>query len=195
MNSKITIPTDFPFQYFPNYFDSKGLMEKILNQITLQTDTILIGRGEVQVEVPERRHTAWLSNNESLTFEYSGKVMVPKAIPSFIKILQLKLLEDFGIEFDGILVNYYPDGNSSMGYHADPIGEKWTNDFIILSLGATREFIFRNQEVKEEKIRYEFKDGDMIYMTDDCQEKYEHCIKKCKQDNTPRISLVFKKSK
>ena len=33
----------------------------------------------------------------------------------------------------------------------------------------------------------------MIYMTDDCQEKYEHCIKKCKQDNTPRISLVFKK--
>ena len=35
MNSKITIPTDFPFQYFPNYFDSKGLMEKILNQIML----------------------------------------------------------------------------------------------------------------------------------------------------------------
>ena len=78
--------------------------------------------------------------------------MAPKPIPAFIKILQLKLLEDFGIEFDGILVNYYPDGNSSMGYHADPIGEKWTNDFIILSLGATREFIFRNQEVKEEKL-------------------------------------------
>ena len=195
MNSKFTIPTDFPFQYFPNYFDSKGLMEKILNQITLQSDTILIGRGEVQVEVPERRQTAWLSDTETLTFEYSGKVMVPKPIPSFIKVLQLKLLEDFGVEFDGILINYYPDGNSSMGYHSDPIGEKWTNDFIILSLGATREFIFRNREVKEEKIRYEFKDGDMIYMTDDCQEKYEHSLKKCKQDNTPRISLVFKKSK
>ena len=46
--------------------------------------------------------------------------MAPKPIPAFIKILQLKLLEDFGIEFDGILVNYYPDGNSSMGYHPFP---------------------------------------------------------------------------
>ena len=195
MNSKFSLPNDFPFQYFPNYFDSKGLMEKIKNQITLQTDTILIGRGEVQVEVPERRHTAWLSDDESLTFEYSGKVMVPKPIPSFIKVLQLKLFEDFGINFDGILVNYYPDGNSSMGYHSDPVGAKWTNDFIILSLGSTREFIFRDCANRDNKIRYDLCDGDMIYMSDDCQEKYEHCLKKCKRDDSPRVSLVFKKSK
>ena len=195
MNSNITMPIDVPFQYFPKYYDTKGLVEKILNQINFQRDTILIGRGEVQVEVPEKRQTAWLSDNVNLTFEYSGKVMVSKPIPTFIKVLQLKLLEEFGIDFDGILVNYYQDGNSSMGYHSDPIDEKWTNDFIILSLGATREFIFRNKEAKEEKIRYEFNDGDMIYMTDNCQDKYEHCLKKCKQDYSSRISLVFKKSR
>lgn len=185
---------DFPFQYFPNYFNTKGLFEKIKNQISLRSDTILIGRGDNQVEVPEKRQTAWLSNSSSLTFEYSGKVMSPKPIPTFIEIIRLKLEEEFGIAFNGVLINYYPDGNTSMGYHSDPIEDKWSNDFIILSLGAPREFVFRKIENKEQKYRFEIKDGDLIYMYDDCQEKYEHCIKKCKNDLNPRISLVFKKS-
>lgn len=185
---------DFPFQYFPQYFDTKGLFEKIQNQISLHSDTILIGRGETQVEVPEKRKTAWLSHNKALTFEYSGKVMSPKPIPTFIEIIRLKLQEDFGISFDGILVNFYPDGNTSMGYHSDPIEDKWSTDFIILSLGATREFVFRDSSDKEKKYNFQIHDGDMIYMYDNCQEKYEHCVKKCKTDITPRISLVFKKS-
>jgi len=191
MNSKLL---DFPFQHFPEYFDTKGVADKINNQISLHSDTILIGRGEVLVEVPERRKTAWLSNDSSLTFEYSGKTMMPKPIPDFIEILRLKLKSDFGISFDGILVNYYPDGNSSMGYHSDPLNEKWSNDFIILSIGATRNFVFRDKENKESKYPFEIKDGDLIYMYDNCQEKYEHCVKKCKSDITPRYSLVFKKS-
>ena len=186
---------DYPFQYFPNYFDSKGLIEKIKNQITLGCDTILIGRGEGKIEVQERRHTAWLSNNSKLTFEYSGKVMSPKPIPTFIETIRIKLLEDFGIDFDGVLVNYYPDGNVNMGYHSDPIEDKWCNDFIILSLGSTRDFIFREILNRECKIKFSLSEGDLIYMYDDCQEKYEHTLKKCKYDNQERISLVFKKSK
>ncbi len=186
---------DYPFQYFPQYFDSKGLIEKIKNQITLSSDKILIGRGDVLVEVPEKRHTAWLSNNSTLTFEYSGKVMCPKPIPTFIESIRIKLLEDFGIDFDGVLVNYYPDGTVSMGYHSDPIEEKWTSDFIILSLGSTRDFIFREKENRDTKIKFSLANGDLIYMYDDCQEKFEHSLKKCKADNQERVSLVFKKSK
>ena len=186
---------DFPFQYFPKYFDSKGIIEKIKNQITLLSDTILIGRGEVQVEVPERRLTAWLSNKPSLTFEYSGKVMSPKPIPNFIEALRIKILEDFGIDFDGVLINYYPDGTVNMGYHADPVGDKWTSDFIILSLGSVRDFIFRSCDNYDEKVKFSFGDGDLMYMYDNCQEKYEHCLRKSKLENQERISLVFKKSK
>ena len=35
-----------------------------------------------------------------------------------------------------------------MGYHSDPIEDKWSNDFMILSLGETREFIFRETTTK-----------------------------------------------
>jgi len=186
---------NYPFQYFPKYIDTKGIKDKILKQVTLKSDTILIGRGENMVEVPERRKTAWLSNNRMLSFEYSGKIMSPTSIPTFIEVIRLKLVEDFGIDFDGILVNYYENGECSMGYHSDPIDDKWSNQFIVVSIGASRNFIFRENENKDTKINYCFKDGDIIYMFDNCQDKYEHCVKKNRKDLEDRISLVFKKSK
>ena len=68
-----------------------------------------------------------------------------------------------------------------MGYHGDPIDNKWSNDFMVISIGVTREFIFREKVKKENKIRYNFENGDMIYMFKDCQENYEHCLKKGKK--------------
>ena len=184
----------YPFQYLPKYFETKGIKDKILNQIQLNSDKILIGRGENMIEREERRKTAWLSNNKGLTFEYSGKSMIPQSIPTFLESIRLSLKSDFGIDFDGVLINYYSNGDSSMGYHSDPIDNKWSNQFIILSIGGSREFIFRENEEKKNKIRYQFEDGDLIYMFDDCQEKFEHCVKKSKNDTSDRISLVFKKS-
>lgn len=185
---------NYPFVYFPKYFNTNGLKEKILNTIKLNSDIIEIGRGNKKVKIQERRKTAWLSNDENLTFEYSGKVMLPKKIPDYFIPLIGKIKEDFGIEFDGILINYYPDGSANMGYHSDPIDNKWSNDFIVFSIGAHREFIFRENENKENKIKFEFNDGDIIYMYDDCQNKFEHCVKKSKQLDKDRISIVFKKS-
>lgn len=185
---------DYPFEYFPKYFNTNGLKEKILNTIKLNSDIIEIGRGNKKVKIQERRKTAWLSNDDNLTFEYSGKVMLPKKIPDYFIPLIGKIKEDFGIEFDGILINYYPDGSANMGYHSDPVDNKWSNNFIVFSIGAHREFIFRENENKENKIKFEFNDGDIIYMYDDCQDKFEHCVKKSKELDRDRISIVFKKS-
>ena len=189
-----SLPSDYPFEYFPNYYNKEGLKEKILNTIQLNSDIIEIGRGNKKVKIQERRKTAWLSNDNNLTFEYSGKVMLPKKIPDYFIPLIGKIKEDFGIEFDGILINYYPDGSANMGYHSDPIDNKWSNDFIVFSIGAHREFIFRENENRENKIKFEFNDGDIIYMYDDCQDKFEHCVKKSKELYRDRISIVFKKS-
>lgn len=185
---------DYPFEYFPKYFNTNGLKEKILNTIKLNSDIIEIGRGNKKVKIQERRKTAWLSNDDNLTFEYSGKVMLPKKIPDYFIPLIGKIKEDFGIEFDGILINYYPDGSANMGYHSDPVDNKWSNNFIVFSIGAHREFIFRENENKENKIKFEFNDGDIIYMYDYCQDKFEHCVKKSKELDRDRISIVFKKS-
>ena len=70
-----------------------------------------------------------------------------------------------------------------------------SNDFIVLSIGQSRDFIFRHKDRREMKVKFNFQDGDIIYMFDNCQEIFEHCLKKSKNDLNDRISLVFKKSK
>ena len=190
----------YPFRYYSNFLQNENisslkLKEEILKNIDFKRDNIEIGRGNEKVIRQERRGTAWLSDNPKLTFEYSGKIMEPKPIPIFITKIREIISKKFKINFDGILLNHYYDNNSSMGYHSDPIEDKWSNNFMIISIGETREFIFREKENKENKIRYNFQDGDIIYMFDDCQDKYEHCLKKGKKNQTEnRISMVFKKS-
>ncbi len=182
----------YPFQYFPRYYNKNGLFEELKKIITFQQDKIIIG--EENKERIERRKTSWLSNNNNLTFEYSGKVMKPNNIPTVLYDLIDLIKKDFGILFDGILVNYYENGQVGMGYHSDPIDDKWDNNFVILSLGAERKLIFREKENKEHKKEFMFNNGDLIYMFGNCQEKYEHSVRKNK-DNSDRISLVFKKNK
>ena len=184
----------YPFEYKSNYIKDKDKynINELKKILTLNYDMIQVPRhGRVEM-IREQRGTCWLAD-DNLTFEYSGKSMIPQKIPDIIQEIKNQVEEDFGIKFSGILVNYYPDGNSSMGYHSDPIENKWDNKFIVISFGDTRNFIFREIVNKGNKITYEFKDGDLIYMFDDCQDKYEHSVRKKKVSGSERISLVFKK--
>ena len=183
-----------PFQYYGNFLQNKGKynLEKIKEQIELNHDVIRVPQNGKMVKVVEQRGTCWLADDE-LTFEYSGKSMTPQKIPSLVVEIK-ELVEKFiSVKFDGILVNYYPDGKSSMGYHSDPIEDKWGNKFVVLTFGDTRKFIFREKQNKDNKFSYDFRDGDLIYMFDDCQEKYEHSVRKNKDSSIERLSLVFKK--
>lgn len=183
-----------PFQYFENFIQNKFLynLETIKKQITLKYDTITVPQKGKMVSVIEQRGTCWLADDD-LTFEYSGKSMIPQKIPKTVGEIKAIVENFFGLVFDGILVNYYPDGKSSMGYHSDPIEDKWDNKFVVATFGDTRNFIFREKENKENKTTFEFKNGDIIYMFGDCQERFEHSVRKNKLSNKERLSLVFKK--
>jgi alkylated DNA repair dioxygenase AlkB len=180
---------DYPFQHFPEYYSENNLFEKVKNECNFTFDKVYIG--EDKVERLEKRGTCWLSDIPDLEFEYSGKKMKPQKIPKTIEKIKNLIYKDFGINFDGILVNYYENGGVGMGYHSDPIEDKWDNNFIIYSLGDKRKLIFREKENKDVKINFDFKNGDLLYMYDDCQKIYEHSIRENKSD-MPRISLVFK---
>ena len=82
-----------------------------------------------------------------------------------------------------------------MRYHSDPIENKWDNNFMIVSFGATRKLVFRKISDFDKKIYYDFNDGDCVNMFDNCQELYQHSIRKARNINKGRISLVFKRKK
>jgi len=176
-----------PFKHYKNVI-TEDLFESVLKESKPTYDSFTNN----SFECNELRATTWMSDNLNTTLEYSNKVMKPiNLTPTILKIRET-LYDKFNIYFDSVLVNYYPNGNVGMRYHSDPIEHKWDTNFIIMSFGGSRKLIFR--EIKDINTKYSFdmNNGDCIHMFNDCQDLYQHSVRKQK-NSLPRISLVFKK--
>ncbi|WP_298755747.1 alpha-ketoglutarate-dependent dioxygenase AlkB [uncultured Psychroserpens sp.] len=93
------------------------------------------------------------------------------------------------------LINYYEDGNSSMGFHSDQIDilEKNTG-VVIISIGEIRTLRFRNIKNRETIVDFNLVSGSLIYMTNEIQKEWQHSIPKSNIMNG-RMSLTFRKLK
>lgn len=82
-----------------------------------------------------------------------------------------------------------------MRYHSDPdVGMLWTQDTSVVSVGDTRQFIFRATEDHSRRHAFYVFGGDCVRMVGHCQRDFQHCVKAGKEGTGPRVSLVFKKS-
>ena len=130
-----------------------------------------------------------------VAYNYSGMAypeteMLKELIPICEKI-------DFQIGFmpNNCLLNYYPDGNSTMGYHSDNWEQLEQNTgVVIISLGASRIISYRNKKDKAIERKYTLNCGNMLYMSNSVQEQWMHAIPKQSQAEA-RISLTFRKIK
>ena len=83
-----------------------------------------------------------------------------------------------------------------MRYHADPDqGTLWDYDTTVVSVGATRRFAFRDNQLGTVH-SFWVMDGDVTHMFGNCQATFQHTVKKAesKTEAASRASLVFKKS-
>lgn len=93
------------------------------------------------------------------------------------------------------LLNYYLDGHSKMGYHADSIEELDGDTGVgIVTLGAPRPLRFRRQDDAE--VRWEMLPaaGSLLYLPQQVHREWVHAILRQKQAG-PRISLTFRQLK
>ncbi|KAJ1489068.1 hypothetical protein T484DRAFT_1615659 [Baffinella frigidus] len=134
---------------------------------------------------------------------YSGKIMAPTAFTPLVASVRDKLETISGIRFDCCLVNFYPDGDSACAWHSDPDhGRLWSLDECVVSIGETRRFNLRllphaAPEGEREQHSFHLRDGDVFWMTRDCNDKWEHTVLKAEgPDNAgPRMSFVFKQAR
>lgn len=100
--------------------------------------------------------------------------------------------------FNGILVNWYPDGKSYIGFHSDDESQLVKESPIYcFSFGQKRKFIL--QEKYGEKKRKDFivDNNSYIVMGGQCQKYYKHSIpkitKKAELESCePRISITLR---
>ena len=155
--------------------------------------------------VDERRETCWMADEGIGGLAYSGKVMRPTPFTPTVDALRDLVNEKTGQRFDCALLNLYPERSVACKYHKDPdLGRLWARDSVIVSVGETRRFAFREEKELDGKKKFgpehwfRVRGGDAIWMFGDCNDTWEHCVMPGEIDgetlDAPRASVVFKRS-
>lgn len=166
---------NYLFQYFLNYSN------------WTQDSYVFSGK-----TVTPRRKTAMFGKN----YNYSGQTKIAAPYGVLLTSVSKSLEELSGLkigDLNGCLANLYEDGRASISYHQDDETDMDLNaPIVVLSLGADRQFQFKNIETSE-VTTLTISNGDILIMKPGCQEKFLHGIPKEKNVKNTRISLTFRK--
>ena len=131
--------------------------------------------------VPDPRLTAWYGKNGN---EWTPELL---AIKSKVEAVA-------GVQFDGVLLNYYRDGNDSVSWHSDnlPASGKAT-PIASVTFGEKRIFKVRHKTRKDiPQVSIPLTHGSFLLMGETMQLYYEHHIPKTAMKISSRINLTFR---
>lgn len=187
--------------YAPRFLpelDSTWLLQWIRQTSSWSQERLSIKGG---VSVPFPRLVAW-HGDEGIGYRYSGIEHPAKPWTEPLAIIHERVCETFGGPVpNGVLLNYYRDGNDSIGRHADREDDLVPGSTIFgVSLGETRRIRFRRMDpdVSDDGKRtwptvdLDLEDGSILLMYGDCQRTWTHEIKKQRDLSGERISLTFR---
>src|SRR5262249_13523909 len=131
------------------------------------------------------------------SYVYSGLRNEPQPWTPALSELRAGVEASAAHTFNSVLLNYYRDGNDSMGWHRDNEPELGPRPLIAsVTLGATRRFRFRevrpavagNRKTHEIELTH----GSLLVMRGETQSAWEHGIPKVRDLTDPRINLTFR---
>jgi len=129
-------------------------------------------------------------------YRYSGYTREP--LPWDETLLEIKsLIEPIsGVTFNAVFLNFYRDGNDSVGWHSDDQKELGSPVITSVSFGATRKFMFQKKDDKTLKRNFEISDGDVLIMAGTTQKFWQHQVPKTSPRKAaqvgPRINLTYR---
>ena len=141
---------------------------------------------------PFPRLTAWYAD-AGMSYSYSG--VTHEAIPwtPTLQRIRRQVEDAAATAFNSLLLNFYRDGQDSIGYHADAEKELGTNPVIAsISLGSVRQFVMKHLKTGE-KLKYDLAHGSLLVMGGTSQHHWVHAVPKTKAAVGPRINLTFRK--
>lgn len=177
------------YPYIPLKYSNSYLFEALLQETIWEQKSIKI----YGVDCPQPRFVAWYGEH---SYTYSGLKWLPRPMTPLLAYLCQHVSQIAQEPFNGVLLNYYKDGSSSIGMHADDEIEFGPKPVIAsFSLGEMRKLSFKHQFKKDVKYDLNLSDGSLLIMKGTTQDYYKHGIAKTKQPVGPRINLTFRNIK
>jgi|TARA_B110000908_G_scaffold159943_1_gene202681 alkylated DNA repair dioxygenase AlkB len=137
------------------------------------------------------RLIAW-HGDVGANYRYSGADYIAQPWTAELSHLRERVEGFFKRRFNSVLLNYYRDGNDSMGWHRDNEKQLGGQPAIAsVNLGATR--LFKLQHVTTKELRkIDLSSGSALLMAGCCQQYWRHSVPKQKGIITGRINLTFR---
>jgi alkylated DNA repair dioxygenase AlkB len=174
--------------YYDDAFYDQASADAFFNAIKTETPW----RQEHGRFGPFPRLTAWYAD-AGLTYTYSGVTHEAIAWTPTLTLIRRDVEAASQASFNSLLVNYYRDGNDSMGYHADDERELGINPVIAsASFGSARRFLLKHKK-SGEKLTFDLAHGSLLVMGGACQHHWIHCVPKTKAAGAERINLTFRR--
>ena len=143
-------------------------------------------------EIMQPRLTAWYGD-AGKSYRYSGITMEPAPWISELLVIKNKIQNISEQTFNSVLLNFYRDGQDSMGWHSDNEKSLGANPVIgSVSFGTSRTFQFKHRECPELRESISLTDGSFLLMKGSTQHNWYHRIPKEGRVSGGRINLTFR---
>ncbi|MGN7723539.1 alpha-ketoglutarate-dependent dioxygenase AlkB family protein [Chitinophaga sp. 22620] len=143
--------------------------------------------------VMQPRLTAWYGD-EGKAYSYSGITMHPQPWTDALLAIKARVEAAAGHEFNSALMNFYRNGQDSMGWHRDNESSLGLNPVIgSVSFGAVREFQFRHYMNRSLKRAVLLTHGSVLIMAGATQHFWQHALPKTAKPLGARINITFRK--
>ncbi|HSC84169.1 MAG TPA: alpha-ketoglutarate-dependent dioxygenase AlkB [Pseudomonas sp.] len=141
---------------------------------------------------PVPRLLAWYGDAEA-SYRYSGLTHQPLPWTPLLAEIRAAVEQAAGQRLNGVLLNYYRDGNDSMGWHSDDEAVLGCDPLIAsLNLGGTRRFDLRRKGQQRIEHSLQLGHGALLVMRGATQHHWQHQVAKTAKPVAPRINLTFR---
>jgi alkylated DNA repair dioxygenase AlkB len=188
---KTLIKTDKSFLTVQKNPEIEELLEKCVDEVKGKLEV----KPEIKIfgKVAHQKRDVGFFSDKSIGYRYSGNLAKSKSLTPFLSELLDKVNNIYGAEFNGILVNYYQDGNNTIGAHSDEERNLDKIGVISVSFGATRIFRIKNKKTGEKVKDIPMIQGELLHMGGDFQKEFTHEIPTEKSVKKERYSFTFRK--
>lgn len=175
-----------------SHWQQASVADQWLEQLTQQTpwqqpQVRIYGR---HLAVP--RLVAWYGDAEA-RYRYSGLTHQPLPWTPLLAQIRAQVEQAAGQPLNGVLLNYYRDGQDSMGWHSDDEAELGANPLIAsLNLGGTRRFDLRRKGHNCIEHSLHLQHGSLLVMRGPTQHHWQHQVAKTRTPCAPRLNLTFR---
>jgi alkylated DNA repair dioxygenase AlkB len=152
-----------------------------------QPQVVVYGR-----QHPVPRLLAWYSDAD-VRYGYAGISHQPLAWTPLLAQIRARVEAAAGRAFNSVLLNYYRDGQDSMGWHSDDEPELGRNPLLAsLSLGGERRFDLRRCGTNRIEYSLPLSHGSLLVMGGATQHHWQHQVAKTRSPCAPRLNLTFR---